>query len=173
MRLAISIQGTCEDGYVCNQGSYSPRPVSDTSNIINSSTEFLVYNGPALRGYYSYSGMNNQPCPTGTYQPSLWSTTCLPCMAGSYCDSLAMGRFQGQNTLCPAGYYCAPGQSNYTSAPLCPTGKISIQGQPQCSLCIDGYFTNTSSVTCTACPYGFFCNSKQLTPQPCLQAQSC
>lgn len=130
------------------------------------------YNGPVSRGYYSDDGTINKPCPPGTYQPSLYAEECLPCQPGSYCATAAIGRFDGTNNLCPAGYQCLEGTINYLDATKCSTGYISELGSPNCIQCQDGYYS-TDPAKCVTCPPGSYCNTTSTSPQLCKQQLMC
>ncbi len=57
--VVSSERGNCAPGYICNSGSYTPKPFSDTSGITSTSAKFNTYNGPVLRGYTSNDGTKN------------------------------------------------------------------------------------------------------------------
>lgn len=151
------------------EGSYSPRPQGGTTAV----TVPATYNGPSWRGYFSTDGAANTECDEGEYQPSFYAQECIPCQAGSYCNSKAIGRFDGQNNLCPAGYQCQEGAKDYQTQAKCPTGHFSELGSPHCMLCADGLFTTTDPTKCKACTAGYYCNSKSLVPQACTTPSLC
>jgi hypothetical protein len=62
----------CPAGYFCVAGSTTPRPTS----------------GLCPPGHFCILGSAApSPCPTGTYQPSSGSTSCIACPAGFSCTS--------------------------------------------------------------------------------------
>jgi hypothetical protein len=52
----------CDQGYVCQIGSKSPKPYYNIDNLTSGESAFTTYNGPAFYGHKSTDGKTNVPC---------------------------------------------------------------------------------------------------------------
>ena len=72
------------------------------------------------------------PCSPGSFQNRSGQTTCERCLSGYYCSDWGME----WPHLCPAGYFCPEGLSNFSGFP-CPSGTFSssvgLKISSQCS----------------------------------------
>eukprot|EP00347_Sterkiella_histriomuscorum_P024098 403332318 len=164
-------QGVCEAGYICQSGSFSPRPFYNVDTVAN---DLVIYNGPALRGYYSTDGKTQTKCAVKTFQPSRWSDSCLDCYAGSYCSKTGMKSLVGYD--CTMSTLCQEG-SQYPLGELCAEGYTTETGQSHCMACVDGYFS-TGSGQCQKCPSGYYCDNTKLqtggvVQQKCIVGANC
>eukprot|EP00347_Sterkiella_histriomuscorum_P018896 403343756 len=164
-------QGDCEAGYICKSGSFSPRPYYNVDTVAN---ELVIYNGPALRGYYSTDGKTQTKCAMKTFQPSRWSDSCLDCYAGSYCNKTGMKSLVGYD--CTMSTLCQEG-SQFPLGELCAEGYTTETGQSHCMTCVDGYFS-TGSGQCQKCPSGSYCDNSKLqtggvVQQKCVVGSNC
>lgn len=179
--------GTFQGGYVatacslCSKGTVLPSPTGTQCTACTPGKYSDVEGGTAcslcLAGTYSTttgatSSSQCQPCAQGTFSNSNGMTVCTTCSRGSYSPSLGStqctnclpGKFsttpgatqESQCTNCPPGMY---GPS--AGASLCYTcglGLYSGEGQPACTPCEQGKFSNASSngVGCEPCPNASF-----------------
>ncbi|KAJ8027753.1 Fibropellin-1 [Holothuria leucospilota] len=112
---------------------------------------------------YDYPGPN---CKAG-FVISWESLTCVPCVAGTYLDSVKaqcilcpIGTYQDNDTQteclqCPSGTTTLQEGSTNSSEcfPLCTAGKYSNNGVEPCSLCEVGKYQPRSGTTgCVSCP---------------------
>jgi hypothetical protein len=109
-------------------------------------------------------GITVSSCPTGTYQDSLNSLTCIDCPVGYFCGGFGAA----EPEACGAGEFtnstgtstcnsCAPGtyndQSNATVCQSCSPGFYSLERAEVCSVCDTGTVTDVyGSAICTTCP---------------------
>ena len=84
-------------------------------------------------GTYSPSGsLQCLPCPEGSHCPSAGLAEYIPCVNGTYTDSVNQTSCQS----CPAGQKCPnPAQSPED----CPSGTYSMGGQADCLVCPEGH----------------------------------
>jgi len=72
--------------------------------------------------------------------------------------------------LCPAGYVCAEGTSDYTLV-IPPAGSYTGVGMEMAQKCALGFFTKVAgSTVCTSCEQGYFCNTIGLVDPGAIQA---
>lgn len=156
----LGVRGDCDfaNGYLCRSGSYARKPQQkNLSLILAGSSLFLTYNGPVIRGFYSDGLGGAISCPAGKFQPSAFSTGCLDCMKGRYCDKTGM--FDLQDNLCKGGYECAKGQTQPDPPAMkCPKGYQCPSKVPTRLICEDGFYSDKEGLTiCEPCPTGYFC----------------
>ena len=123
-----AVNGSCDPGYFCLEGSHTPRP--------NAS-----YGGICPPGFQCPAGSAwPEPCDPGTYNNASGQATCLACPRGFYCS--------GNSTTpqeCPAGFYC-PQNTRYPHDNPCDVGTFNnLTGMSAPSACVE----------CTA---GFYCD---------------
>ena len=84
-------------------------------------------------GTYAPSGsLQCLSCPKGSHCPSAGLAEYIPCVNGTYTDSVNQTSCQS----CPAGQKCPnPAQSPED----CPSGTYSIGGQADCLVCPEGH----------------------------------
>ena len=129
----------CAAGYFCTGGAATPTQ-NDTEP-----------------GHYSLEGaFKQEPCPSGTYQPSPRSDHCLDCPQGYYCNTTGVV----EPVICPPGHYC-PVRSEYPTP--CDRGYfLETTGRYEaahCDPCTEGYAcesvgTETPTILCAP---GFYC----------------
>ncbi|XP_070552128.1 fibrillin-2-like [Ptychodera flava] len=172
-------EGLCEWGgwcdgvayYPCPPGTYNPK--NGSRNQAEACTEcpagfyclgpgeYQYEDKPCPARHYCPKGTSYAtrfPCPGGTYNPNMNSTSqsaCIVCPAGHYCPSGS--DYEGE--LCPAGFYCTAGQeTGFQNA--CPVGTYSNERNltmpEQCTDCPVGHY----------CPYGSAVEPR-LSPLPC------
>jgi hypothetical protein len=77
-------------------------------------------------------------CGNGTYQPNNYSTSCLICEEGYYCDNTNKAVYDLTGLKCPEGHYCPRGTKFATEFP-CLSGTWSKDEQlvraEQCFKC--------------------------------------
>ena len=117
----------------------------------------------------------------GTYQPGQSATSCLRCVAGSWCKRSASsaapcsrGRYSNETdlaaseqcTTCPEGSYCSTQSTEPTS---CSAGKYSEHdGQEACTKCAAGTFQDAEGATaCLGCVEGYYCAEGAAAALPC------
>ncbi len=150
--------GKCYEGYYCDGGSLTARQHM------------------CPPGSYCPNGTKTPiPCPAGSYNPVVGSTSpldCLGCPSGFYCPrpgvssvnisvSCTQGFYCTNRTVtptdqCPRGHRCPPG----TGEPHpCPSGTYQDElGQHTCKTCQAGYYCGgNGNVNMTDCPPGYFC----------------
>ena len=152
----MNCSGVCDAGYMCPDGSTSPRRFS------------------CPPGTYSLAGAAVcSQCPIGTFGDTYNLTS--PACSGNC--SVAPGRFCGpaatsdSSTPCNPGQYstgdgraCQPcpagtsgagvGLPSAECAGLCPPGTFSTLGLPSCLTCPVGVFGGASGLTTSACSGG-------------------
>ena len=153
----------CFPGYYCVNGAASGEGMLGP---LGGNTGFCP------PGYYCPEGTHNQydnPCPTGTYQPSVAasnSSACLSCPPGYYCEGEGNRNVTG---ICRQGYYCPLGCSDQ----LCQNQPCS---SPQCDnmnggACPRGYYcptqTNTQPFAVETVMHGMTTDMGTATPVPC------
>ncbi len=74
-------------------------------------------------------------CPMGSYSLSA-AGSCSPCPTGRYGSTTSMA-FSLCTGTCTGGYACPAGSSNSTAI-MCPLGKFSLFGAPNCTDCPGG-----------------------------------
>ncbi|XP_062816991.1 zonadhesin isoform X2 [Anolis carolinensis] len=131
--------GPCKPGYFCIGAS-------------KTATQMM-----AKEGHYTLEGaVQPEPCPPGSFQPSLAQSTCQECPSGMFCNHTGMV----EPLTCPKGHYC-PAQT--TLPLLCPVGTYSdILG-------------GTGIAICKLCPAGMYCSKSGLVePEgPCQPGYYC
>ena len=172
--------GPCDAGFYCTIGNSvsNPHNLSECNNQEGSGaisdTEDLVLvqvGGICSPGSY---------CPRNSSQP-------LPCLPGTFANSPQ----QSSCELCPKGYYCEQGTSDYTMFP-CPIGHYCVEGSAtpepcpigtfldreagvnisSCQPCLPGYYCDVSGlgglVENNHCPTGWYCTigANSTTPSP-------
>jgi len=93
--------------------------------------------------------MSYTPCPIGTFQSNLGSTTCIDCLSGHYCpgQKLAMAE------PCPAGTYT--NQTAQSSCESCEAGTYQPEfGKESCLGCAPGYSSSGRAERCEVCEEG-------------------
>lgn len=164
-------QGTCGGGYICQGGSEFEKPLISLSTIVAGSTEFDTYNGPAYPGYKSTDGATQDPCPTGEWQPSAFSTTCITCREGYYCPDTGMSSLI--NYPCDAGYICGTGETT-PNPTACSIATYCLSGSVFEQRCPDGYKNDvTAQETCQECGTGYYCYQKGPVGSLTEQVESC
>ena len=154
--------GSCLAGFYCTNGSQEASPVSQS------------YGDECPVGHYCPAhSYQPTPCPAGTYNPETRSTndsSCLPCTAGTYCNSTGLANVTGE---CYPGFYCTLGASSPApidgaTGDICPAGSYCPQGSPQHYHCNNGTYTNyTGAAICDQCPEGHYCvNRDRADPCP-------
>jgi hypothetical protein len=155
------LQGTCSAGHVCQGGSSYQKPVISLDTIVKGSVEFGLYNGPAYPGYTSTDGTTQTACAAGTWQPSSFAQSCVPCREGHYWPDTGMSTLDSH--LCKEGYLCSTGQTiNNVAGNICPVETYSEAGATFCQRWADGYKNPSSGgltgqSSCQECGAGSYC----------------
>lgn len=126
---ANGIKGDCDKtgSWICQGGASSPRPFPpNMQSILPSSTDFTTYNGPSYPGYVvDPNTMTQSKCPTGTYRPGYYGTSCSGCPAGKYCPNEGMGSVDAYS--CAGGYVCTGNATKstptFSGGYICPVGN--------------------------------------------------
>ncbi|XP_036393698.1 multiple epidermal growth factor-like domains protein 11 [Megalops cyprinoides] len=140
----------------CSAGFYCPPEFSSTSPHA-----FLC-----PKGHFCLEGSGLPlPCPTGEYQPTPGSDSCIPCRPGYYCEE----SIAGDPWPCPPHSYCPAA----TMVPQpCPNGTFTppdihgLQEEGECLPCPRGMFCRAGRVL-GRCAAGYLCvsGSAEFTPQ--------
>ena len=145
-------------GFVCKSGSSHQKPLISLTTTTAAST----YNGPAFPGYYSTDGQTNVACTASNWQPSAFSTSCITCREGHYCNTTAISDLT--NFKCSAGQTCGTGSAS-DSGTTCPVNKFCEEGNVVPQDCQDGYFNNiTGQSACSECGDNKFCYQSGTAP---------
>ncbi|XP_070551430.1 uncharacterized protein [Ptychodera flava] len=147
----------CASGYACPEGSSSRTPTL----------------GLCRQGYYCEDGLNELPCPAGTYGNRTGATSqdegCGTCPQGYYCPDATVG-LPGSEYICPRGHYCPDGTTVSTEYPCTAglyndqLGKVRVE---DCVNCPAGKHCPTGSATGRACPKGHYCPEQTADPEDC------
>lgn len=136
--------------------------------------------GKCPAGYYCPQGtVAPIPCAVGTYQPATMGSSCLPCLAGYYCDTLAIDNTTIWSTPCLAGYLCLggailPSPTDGITGHKCSPGHYCPQAALAMVPCPGGtYEYREGSTQCQPCMAGFYCPSGSIQPSPCPLASYC
>ena len=155
--------GNCSAGYFCSGSSSSSIPSG-------------VYpdNGPCPAGYFCPEGTTSPiACNVGTMNPSTGSEViddCIPCTAGSYCQTEGLATPTG---LCDEGTFCEAGASSPVGE-TCPAGYECPAGSSYPQGCDGGtYQPNTGEALCVTCPAGYYCHSNASVALPCTELSYC
>jgi len=106
-------------------------------------------------------------CPLGNYCPSGDGLKPIPCLAGTYFDSVTLGNGSASLNLatsinscefCPEHFYCTKGASYRYEYP-CPDGALCPFGSADITPCPPGFFCKfvVNKVIKEICPKGFYC----------------
>ncbi|KAM3922961.1 uncharacterized protein RB166_012036 [Leptodactylus fuscus] len=108
-------------------------------------------------------GMNAPvPCGAGNFSDK-GSSTCLPCLAGHYCDEDRTSRERMMQLLCPAGTVCPKGMAVFPGedANICPQGYYCAEGSREAKPCPNGTYGFQPGLEgvedCLLCPEGSYC----------------
>ena len=160
----FAVCSICPEGYFCND-SITPEAC------------------PA--GFYcpQGTGFDLQPCPAGTYNPSLGVvdvSSCLSCDPGKYCISSGLAMTTG---ICSAGFFCSlgvdvpnPSGDHTGEGGVCPPGSFCVEGSTSPTPCLAGFYNQFSGQSsCTLCPSGYYCpqNSSDFETNPCPGGHFC
>lgn len=130
LKSAVSAPRDGSTGDICPPGSYCPLGSANhihcpNGTYTNHSGSAACYECPAgfycdrrdradpcPTGHYctSGTGADPEPCPAGTYNPTVGlqhRNDCLPCKGGHYCQNPGLNEVSGN---CSAGYYCRSGE---------------------------------------------------------------
>ena len=122
------VNGTCDPGYFCLEGSPTPRPNT-------------TYGGICPPGFHCPAGSAFPlPCDPGTYNNASGQATCQICPGGFYCSGNTTSPQE-----CPSGFICPPGTS-YASDKPCSEGTFNN---------LTGMSSDSACVQCTA---GYYCD---------------
>ena len=137
----------CDEGYWCPGGAQVARP---NATICPAGTACVA------------GSVSPVACAPGRYQPSAGSGSCLPCLAGNYCD----GSVPSSYTPCTAGSYCPTGS---TAPSSCRNGTFQMQaGQSSCDECDAGFYcTDADRSVKLPCPQGYWCGRGTEIPSAC------
>ena len=155
-------QYTCEDGFVCPQGTKYPTELCEEGNYCVDGKVEVCDAGKYQPGEGNFECID---CPTSLQ--CLPDTTTSPpettivseCPAGSFCDGT------GPSQLCPAGTYrdIGAGQDQISECLPCPYGHFCDGGTGELTsdtTCDDGYECNEGSESINdqnPCPDGYYC----------------
>nr|XP_006821767.1 PREDICTED: uncharacterized protein LOC100369099 [Saccoglossus kowalevskii] len=147
----------CDPGYACPEGSESRVPTD----------------GLCRQGYYCEDGLNEFPCPAGTYGNRTGATSanqgCGTCPQGFYCPEATVGE-PGNEYLCPRGHYCSEGTTVATEFP-CPGGTYNAElgkvREEDCVDCQGGTYCPSGSASERICPKGKYCPGATAGPVDC------
>ncbi|CDW74865.1 cast multi-domain protein [Stylonychia lemnae] len=157
--------GQCNAGYYCREKAYQITP-----DEAENGKDY----GQCKPGYYCPAGSGSMtPCPIGTINDNLGSTTisdCIPCPAGFYCNQVGASSATfgfDQKSLayaCEDGFICTGGAKSSRpslqagqAGQLCPAGSYcSDTQQIQCP--ISYYNADKGRPTCDGCLEGKYCN---------------
>lgn len=151
--------GPCYGGYFCNRSATEPTPNGT-----------YPANGLCPAGSYCPNGtLGAIACPPGTFNSIRGqdkSSDCVPCTAGSYCETSGLTAPTG---LCTAGFYCLAGASQAAdNATKCIPGHVCPAGSPSPVQCKAGtYQPSTGAQECITCPAGYYCQDGPSLPIPC------
>ncbi|ESO91999.1 hypothetical protein LOTGIDRAFT_73867, partial [Lottia gigantea] len=147
----------CPGGYYC-----------DNSNGVVVINETIT----CPSGYYCPPGIDQYPCPLGTFNNNTGLNTsqdCSPCLGGFYCGEVGKDSPTGP---CDAGYFCKrfammPTPNQTVDADICPQGSYCPQQTASPVPCPPGTYGSSSRLTaeneCTVCLGGWYCQTHGLT----------
>ena len=167
------VYGVCSAGFVCFNGSDTPRPTGTGVLQLGNFTGIAEANAgvgqPCPRGHYCrVATVVPEPCPPSFYRGAYGAQSisgCHPCPDGRTC--LSAGTVAP--SVCPVGHFC----TNSTMA-ACPVGTyLNTTGSTYsaaCQPCVPGYQCSTTGLRSpiTPCPAGFYCPASTHAPKPCL-----
>ncbi|CAG9336329.1 unnamed protein product [Blepharisma stoltei] len=166
----------CSAGYYCTIQSIAPSPISSVNSAFSAGDI-------CPKGYYCEAGSSTYAaCPAGKYMPYKGaedSTECISCPPGFYCDQTgtsypATSSPANAPTACPAGYYCAGGDSSATPSTFCSAGYYCPTGSWEPIKCPDGqYQDQTMQSTCKTCSEGKYCESPATAETDCPAGHYC
>ena len=142
----MSAQIPCPVGYFCLQGT----SVTNSSVCDSSFNQSSTQPKPCEIHYYCPEGSSNQTiCENGKFSNETCSQSCYDCNDGFLCKG------DGQQTLCPAGYYCTNNQQ-YS----CPHGYYCLLGTTT------GDINSNVTTRPLPCSPGTYCSNKNTSPNP-------
>ncbi|OAF72051.1 hypothetical protein A3Q56_00182 [Intoshia linei] len=162
----------CKAGYFCPENSIMASLVGNVCPI----------------GYYCPEGSSVQIiCASGTYQPQVGQSSCIPCPTSNFCDNSGGAITLSDATLCPKGHICREGTSSSTQYPCqigtykSAVGSLDIS---QCEPCPGGFYCDTTGIVtptkkCSAGTaiiiFRYYCilGAKTATPTQSLLANIC
>lgn len=137
---------SCTEGYFCLSGVTQLPP----STCMNITDDIEVYPLACPMYYYCTQGSSSAKiCKVGTYSSTSCTVTCLDCSEGYMCPG------NGQQTICPAGYYCL---SNHKYS--CPSGYYCFEGTST------GDPNSSSESRPMPCSPGTYCSVQNTDPDP-------
>eukprot|EP01029_Cantina_marsupialis_P004433 TRINITY_DN14448_c0_g2_i1.p1 TRINITY_DN14448_c0_g2~~TRINITY_DN14448_c0_g2_i1.p1 ORF type:complete len:1632 (+),score=579.25 TRINITY_DN14448_c0_g2_i1:1-4896(+) len=172
-----AVEGPCTAGYFCLLGAQNSQPVENFVHGYSGDTVVPpdVDNSGDIcpKGHYCPIGTAHPiQCPVGTYSNNLGNKAladCTNCDAGYKCPELAT---LTPSVLCPVGYYCDGGESDFTA--ICPAGSYCEEGSDQPTPCAaTTYQDMTGKSSCEQCPERYFCGEGCDAPEACPTGRYC
>ena len=107
----------------------------------------------------------------GNWQPSAFSTSCITCREGHYCNTTAISDLT--NFKCSAGQVCGTGLTANTGSD-CPVNKFCEEGTVVAQDCQDGYQNSQlNQSACSECGDNQFCYQAGTAPSLTETITSC
>lgn len=179
--VGLTIERRCTPGHFSAEGGEAPCQPAAPGHYApgtGATSEFECVAGtysassaaasclPSPAGSYApAASANPTPCPAGTHDPDIQSTTAAACKAndpGSWSEEGA-----AEATLCEPGTFAAA-PSSLVCLPAEPGHFVEDQGATSQRPCAAGSYTNaTKTIQCMLAPVGTYAQAGAIEPTPC------
>ncbi|XP_042566185.1 multiple epidermal growth factor-like domains protein 6 [Clupea harengus] len=165
----VSIEScfSCPGGYYCDgEGLDTPSGPCDAGFYCPSdSSSTTPHTFMCTKGHFCPQGSPLPlPCPTGQYQPTAGSDSCIPCRPGFYCEQAVVG----DPLACPPHTFCPAATMVPQPCPdgtFTPPGQGGLREERECLSCPPGRYCRAGQIK-GVCAAGYLCvsGSSEFTP---------